>query len=114
MIRKTTKEIIAESFVELAESKPVDKITVVEVVENCGVTKPTFYRYFKDKYDLMVWIFAREAQKLVGRIGADGYVWRDMLLDGLRFYDENRPFMANPPRTRAVGIPSSATSTRRT
>ena len=53
MKRKTTKEILAESFMELMTTKPVSKITIIDIVENCGMTKPTFYRYFKDKYDLM-------------------------------------------------------------
>ena len=37
MKRKTAKEILAESFRELAENKPVDKITVPEITENCGI-----------------------------------------------------------------------------
>ena len=74
MIRKTTKEILAESFVELAEAKPIDRISIMEIVENCLMTKPTFYRYFKDKYDLIAWIYVREAQKNVDRIGTGGYV----------------------------------------
>lgn len=95
MIRKTTKEILTESFVELAEVKPIDKISIMEIVENCSMTKPTFYRYFKDKYDLIAWIYVQEAQKNVDRIGTGGYVWRDTLLDGLRYYEKNRKFMVN-------------------
>ena len=53
MKRKTTKEIIADAFVELAASKAINKISIMDIVENCSVTKPTFYRYFKDKYDLI-------------------------------------------------------------
>ena len=34
MIRKTTKEILAESFRELSENTPVDRITVREIAEN--------------------------------------------------------------------------------
>ena len=44
MKRKTTKEILAESFMELTATKPVSKITIVDIVENCTMTKPTFYR----------------------------------------------------------------------
>ncbi len=35
MKRKTTKEILTESFRELAENRPVDKITIKEIVDNC-------------------------------------------------------------------------------
>ena len=95
MIRKTTKEILAESFLELAETKPIDRITIIDIVGNCSMTKPTFYRYFRDKYDLMAWIFVQEAQQNVDRIGIGSYVWKDTLLDGLRFYEKNRKFMVN-------------------
>ena len=95
MKRKTTKELLAESFLELAASKAINKISVIEIVENCGMTKPTFYRYFKDKYDLITWIFVGEAQRIIDQIGTDGYLWRDTLLDGLRYYEKNRKYMVN-------------------
>ena len=95
MKRKTTKEIIADSFMELAAARAVNRISIVDIVENCSLTKPTFYRYFKDKYDLISWIYVREAQANVDKIGEDGYLWRNTLLDGLRFYEENRNFMVN-------------------
>ena len=57
MKRKTAKEILAESFRELADEKPVDAITVREITDNCGYSTATFYRQFKDKYDLVAWIF---------------------------------------------------------
>ena len=53
MKRKTAKEILADSFRELAEQKTVDKITVKDITENCGYSTATFYRQFKDKYDLI-------------------------------------------------------------
>ena len=95
MKRKTTKELLADSFIELTGEKAINKISVMDIVENCSMTKPTFYRYFKDKYDLIAWIYVREAQKNVDRIGRDGYLWRDTLLDGLRYYERNRKFMVN-------------------
>ena len=67
MKRKTTKEILAESFRELARSKPVDKITVPDIIKNCGYSKTTFYRLFKDKYSLMAWDYAQKLQEIVGQ-----------------------------------------------
>jgi AcrR family transcriptional regulator len=49
MKKKTTKELLADSFLELAEKVPINKITIANIAENCEVTQPTFYRYFKDK-----------------------------------------------------------------
>ena len=95
MKKKTTKEILADSFLELAEKKPINKITIANIADNCEVTQPTFYRYFKDKYDMIAWIYVQEAGRNIGKIGTDGYVWKDTLLDGMRFYEENRKFMVN-------------------
>ena len=79
----------------MAEKVPINKITIANIVDNCEVTQPTFYRYFKDKYDMIAWIYAREAKKHIKKVGVDGYVWKDTSLDGMRFYVENRKFMVN-------------------
>ena len=42
MKRKTAKEILAESFRELAETVPIDKITVKDIVYNCDYSPATF------------------------------------------------------------------------
>lgn len=95
MVRKTTKELLAESFKELAAVKPINKITITNITDNCGLTQPTFYRHFKDKYDLIAWIYVTDAQKIMHQIGTDGYAWRDTLLDGARYFAENRDFALN-------------------
>ena len=79
MKRKTTKEILAESFRELAADRAIDKITVQEIVNNCGYSSATFYRHFKDKYDLIAWDYARQIEKVMSRIGTDGYTWKRAL-----------------------------------
>ena len=38
---KTAKEILAESFREIAEMKPIDKITVKDITKNCGYSTAT-------------------------------------------------------------------------
>ena len=52
-----TKLFLSESVKELMKSIPLDKITVTQIVNNCGTTRQTFYRNFKDKYDLVNWHF---------------------------------------------------------
>ncbi len=39
------------------ESAPLERITVSEIVEGAGLTRQTFYRHFRDKYDLVNWYF---------------------------------------------------------
>ena len=48
-----TKKVIKESFIELLEQKPINKITVTELCLQCEINRATFYRYYEDIYDLM-------------------------------------------------------------
>ncbi len=95
MQRLSTKELLAESFKEIAASKPINKITIANITENCGLTQPTFYRHFKDKYNLIAWIYVTDAQKIMRQIGTGGYLWRDTLTDAARYFSENRDFALN-------------------
>ena len=95
MIRKTAKEILAESFHEVAGRKPVDKITVRDIVENCGYSTATFYRHFKDKYDLIAWYYANGTAEVMNKIGKDGYTWEQTLVEGAYGYHEHKKYLAN-------------------
>lgn len=58
--RKSNEKVkyeLAEAMKRCMKTAPVEKITVKEIVEACGVTRQTFYRNFQDKYDLINWYF---------------------------------------------------------
>ena len=95
MKRKTVKEIIAESFREVAETKPIDKITIRDIVDNCGYSPATFYRQFSDKYDLIAWDYVARTTVIIDKVGVDAYQWKHTWADGLKFYAENREYMIN-------------------
>ena len=95
MKRKTTKEILAESFREVAEYRPVDRITIREIVDNCEYSPATFYRHFRDKYDLIAWDYVHQTNKIMNRVGTDAYEWKDTLTDGIRYFRENKEYMQN-------------------
>ena len=95
MKRKTTKEILAESFRELAEKKAVDKITIQEIVDNCDFSPATFYRHFRDKYDLIAWDYVHRTTVIMDKIGIDEYQWKHTLTDAMLFYTENRDYIHN-------------------
>lgn len=38
-----TKQAIINSFLKLLEETPLDKITVKDIVEDCGINRNTFY-----------------------------------------------------------------------
>ena len=51
------KLAIAEAMKALMRTMPIEKITTKEILEKAGVSRRSFYRYFKDKYDLVEWIY---------------------------------------------------------
>lgn len=95
MKRKTTKEILADSFRELAENRSIEKITIKDITDNCGYSPATFYRQFKDKYDLIAWNYARGVAEIMDQIGLDGYPWRQTLIDGANDFQKQKDYLAN-------------------
>ncbi len=95
MKRKTTKEILAESFRELAENRQVDKITIQEIVDNCDYSPATFYRHFRDKYDLIAWDYVNRSNEIMEKVGVNDYAWKDTVSDGMKFFRKNREYMQN-------------------
>lgn len=93
--RKTTKEIIAESFHELAAKSSIDRITIREITDNCGYSPATFYRHFKDKYDLIAWDYTRDVAGIMDRIDDNEYVWKHSLVDGACYYLQHRDYLKN-------------------
>ena len=47
-----TKKAIKDSFLELFESKPLEKISVTEICNNADINRGTFYSHYSDPYDL--------------------------------------------------------------
>ncbi|MBQ8356925.1 MAG: TetR/AcrR family transcriptional regulator C-terminal domain-containing protein [Clostridia bacterium] len=59
-----TKNAIVESFLRIVGKKPLDKITVRDVVDDCGINRNTFYYYFRDIYAVLEEICHEVAEKL--------------------------------------------------
>lgn len=48
-----TRQAIMDSFLRLLEKKPFAKVTVRDIVEECGVNRTTFYYYYQDIYAIV-------------------------------------------------------------
>lgn len=94
IIKKTTKEILAESLQELSLNKSVDKITIKEIAQNCGMTATTFYNHFADKYELLAWIYTTAIAPYYGKLG-DGVSWRECVRQSSLILLGNRKFYRN-------------------
>ena len=60
-----TKKVLASSLKEFMRHKPFSKITVKEIIQNCGVNRNTFYYHFDDIYALLRWMLTEEAIDIV-------------------------------------------------
>ncbi len=56
-----TKKWIADKMREIMKHKSIDKIRVTEICKAADIERPTFYYHFKDKYDLVAWMFCTDA-----------------------------------------------------
>lgn len=89
-----TKKALGAALKKLMAEKPLDKITVVDLVEECGVNRQTFYYHFQDIYDLVEWIFLQEATTALG--GNKTYdTWQQGFLQLFAYAKENRHLVAN-------------------
>ncbi|MGX7106893.1 TetR/AcrR family transcriptional regulator [Hutsoniella sourekii] len=59
-----TKLIIFLALEQLLKQKSFDKITVVDIVQNADISRATFYRHFRDKFDLANWYYRQKAEQV--------------------------------------------------
>lgn len=84
-----TKHALAAALKELMAQKPIDKITIHDITERCGIRRQNFYYHFEDVYDLMRWMFQEEAVSLL-RQHEGTLLWQEGLLQLFRYIEENK------------------------
>lgn len=84
-----TKNAIMTSLVKLLNEKPLDKITVKDIVEDCGINRNTFYYHYHDIYDPLKDIFNIETKKALELAGAHSN-WQDSFLYSAQFILNNK------------------------
>ena len=84
-----TKHALAAALKELIAQKPIDKITIHDITERCGIRRQNFYYHFEDVYDLMRWMFQEEAMSLL-RQHEGTLLWKEGLLQLFRYIEENK------------------------
>lgn len=60
---QVTKRALEASLKNLLLKKPLSKITINDITEDCGINRMTFYYHFKDIYDLVEWSCAEDAKR---------------------------------------------------
>lgn len=84
-----TEQAIIEAFNGLLEERPLDKITVADISERCGINRNTFYYHYHDVYDLMDSIFRDETDRILKQYG-NASNWREAVRAATSFVTERR------------------------
>lgn len=86
----TTKQALAGAMKALLAERPFRKVSVGDICEVCGMSRKSFYYHFKDKYDLLNWIFQTE---FVSRMQpVDSHNGWQLLHELCNYFYENRAF----------------------
>lgn len=58
--RRNTKGMFADELEATMARMPLSKVRVADLCARCGVERRVFYYHFKDKYDLIAWMFEQD------------------------------------------------------
>ncbi len=89
-----TKQLMAESLKKLMKKTPFNKISIHNIVEDCGLTRQAFYYHFQDVYELLGWIYSNEALEY-GRKEINYETWEAAYLEVFEYIEKNKQFCMN-------------------
>ena len=89
-----TKRALEQSLKNLLLKKPLTKITINDIAEDCGINRMTFYYHFKDIYDLVEWSCLEDARKALEE-KKTYETWQQGFIQLFEAVRENKPFIMN-------------------
>lgn len=84
-----TKELLAASLKKKMARKSLSKITVTELVKDCGLNRRTFYYHFKDIYDLAAWMLKTDTADFV-ELCSSTKTWEEGVRAVLYYIKDNK------------------------
>lgn len=91
---QVTKRALEQSLKNLLLKKPLTKITVGDITDDCGINRMTFYYHFKDIYDLVEWSCLEDAKRALEEKKTYD-TWQQGFLQIFKAVQENKPFILN-------------------
>lgn len=89
MTRASTETALQTAMTALLHARPLQKLTVGEVAQAAGVSRVTFYHYYRDLYDLAGAVLAGEMERAMGE-NRFPENWETGVLRLMRTMRENR------------------------
>lgn len=84
-----TQKAILNAFLRLLEERPFEKITVRDIVVECGITRNTFYYHFEDVYAVLKELLASGAKRTAEQIGESDRL-EDCFAEAMSFVLEHK------------------------
>ena len=93
-----TKRAMVASLKKLLTEKPLDKITITDITDDCGMSRMSFYYHFKDIYDLVEWACEEDAKRfLEGK--RSRATWQEGYIAVFEEIKRDAPFVLNVYRS---------------
>jgi len=90
----STEDILIDSLNNVLQVKPIDKITVKDIVTECNLTRQTFYNHFSDIYELVEYSACQNAEKILENV-ADYENWQKGFYDVMIVMKDNKSIVQN-------------------
>ena len=88
------KVLMAQALRKLLTQRNLDTIAVTDIVNQAKLSRATFYRHFRDKYDLMIWIYRSVIDKIIEENPAPEQSV-NILIGSCRYLKENYEYFSN-------------------
>lgn len=88
IMTEMTKKVLSDSLKKLLSTRPINKITVKDIVNDCKLTRQTFYYHFQDIYELFNWTYKNEMLELIK--DSNGNDWEDKVTKLLFYIKKNK------------------------
>ena len=92
--RESSKLALSQTIEEMMVTTPIERISVRDIAGQCGVSRQTFYRHFKDKYDLVNWTFYRLFSEIMAKLNKSD-TWDEAMLKMLIEIKDKEGFFVN-------------------
>lgn len=97
-----TKYALADALKEVLKRKTLDKITISDLTNECGVNRQTFYYHFHDIYDLIEWMYTTSVSEAIGS-NRKSNNWEEGMEGMLRQMLDNSQFILKTYHSRSGG-----------
>jgi len=97
-MQNSTEDVLVEALELVLQKKPIDKVTVKDIVNECNLTRQTFYNHFSDIYELVEWTARQATERALNNV-ADYDNWQKGFYDLMLIIRENKIIIDNTYRS---------------